>query len=227
MGAAGAEGTLDAQGNTPEGAAAPIPAASAKIRSAIIADAFKASNGETGQLTEGPDRAWYAVAVDKIIKPDTKPFALVRNRVLADWQADQVHHATEEQAAKLLATINGGQTIVNAAWGSGQQVIRSPALRRNQPVRGVPAELTQLVFTLKTGAATMVETNIGFMVAQLAVVTKPDPKTDAGEMQDVKQGLRKALADDYLQSYAYAVRDGMTTQVNAHVFEQMTKQAGE
>jgi peptidyl-prolyl cis-trans isomerase D len=227
IGAIGAEGTLDAQGNTPDGTPAPIPAAPPKLRAAIIADAFKAAKNETGQLTEGPDRAWYAVVVDNILKPDAKPFAMVHDRVLADWQAEQVHHATEDQAAKLLATIKGGQTILNAAWGSGQQVIRSPALRRNHPVPGVPAELNQLVFTLKQGDATMVETNVGFMVAQLASVTKPDPKADRSDMGEVRQGLRKALADDYLASYATAVRDETRAQLNTKVLDQLTSQPGE
>jgi peptidyl-prolyl cis-trans isomerase D len=227
MGAVGAEGTLDAQGNTPEGTPAPIPSAPDKLRAAIIADAFKAKQGETGQLTEGPDRAWYAISVDAITKPAAKPFALVRGQVLTDWQTDQVHHATEEQAAKMLATIQGGQSILNAAWGSGQQVVRSPAIRRNQPVRGVPAQLSQLIFTLKPHEATMVETNVGFMVAQLAAVTRPDPKTDAAGMQDVRQGLQKALAGDYLQSYAYAVRENAAATVNTKVLDQISSQQGE
>jgi peptidyl-prolyl cis-trans isomerase D len=225
-GAVAAEGTLDAQGNTPDGIPAPIPAPE-KLRTAIIADAFKATKGETSQLTEGPDHAWYALVVDGITKPDTKKFDQVRATVLADWQTDQVHHATEEQAAKLLATIKGGQSIANAAWGSGQQVIRSPALRRNQPVKGVPAEMTELIFSLKPHEATMTQTNVGFMVAQLATVTKPDPKTDAAGMQDVRQGLRRALADDYLQSYAYGVRDSTRAEVNTHSLDQMTRQNGE
>jgi peptidyl-prolyl cis-trans isomerase D len=227
MGAVGAEGTLDAQGNTPDGTPAPIPAAPDKLRAAIIADAFKAARGDTGQLTEGPDRAWYAVAVDSITKPAAKPFDQVRAKVLADWQTDQVHHATEAQAAKLLAAIKGGQTIVNAAWGTGQQAIRSPALRRNHPVPGVPAEMTQLVFTLKKGEATMVETNVGFLVAQLAQVIKPDAKADRSGVQDIRQGLTKALADDYLASYATAVRDTAKYQVNAKVMDQLTSQPGE
>jgi peptidyl-prolyl cis-trans isomerase D len=224
MGAVGAEGTLDAQGNTPDGTKAPIPNADDTLRTAIIADAFKTPKSDTTQLTEGPDHAWYALVVDKITPPSTKQFDLVRARVLADWQQDQIHHATEEQAAKLLATINGGQSITNAAWGSGLQVIRSPELRRNQPVKGVPAELTELVFTLKPNQATMVETNAGFMVAQLATVTKPDKADHPSELADVRKGLTKALGDDYLVSYGTAVRDATNPTVNTSVLERIVKQ---
>jgi peptidyl-prolyl cis-trans isomerase D len=226
LGAIGVQGTLDAQGNTPEGTPAPIPAPAA-LRTAIIADAFKAAKSDTGQLTEGPDHAWYAVAVEDIIKPAAKPYDTVRDKVLADWQAEQVHHTVEAAAAKMLATINGGQTILNAAWGSGQQVTRSPVLKRNHPVPGVPAELTQLIFTLQPGKATMVETNVGFMVAQLAQVIKADPKADPTGVSEIRQGLAHALADDYLVSYAAAVREAAKPSVNGAMLDQVAHQAGE
>jgi peptidyl-prolyl cis-trans isomerase D len=225
LGAAGSEGTLDAQGNTPDGIPAPIAGATPDaLRTAIIADAFKATKGDPAQLTEGPDHAWYAVAVDTITKPAAKPFAMERDQVLADWRTEQIHHATEEQAAKLLNVVEGGQTITNAAWGSGLQVVRSPPLRRNHPAQGVPPQLTQLIFTLKQGKATMVETNVGFMVAQLAQITLPDPAADPSGMQDVRQGLTKALGDDYLVSYATAVRDAAKPTINTKVLDQLTKQ---
>ena len=110
-------------------------------------------------------------AVDEVTKPAAQaPSTRCAPRVLADWQAEQVRHAVESEAAKLLATVNGGQTMLNAAWGSGQQVNRSPVLHRNQRTNGVSAELNQLIFTLKPGQATMVESNAGFIVARLAQV---------------------------------------------------------
>jgi peptidyl-prolyl cis-trans isomerase D len=226
LGAVGAEGTLDAQGMTPEGTKAPIPAPD-KLRSAIIAEAFKLGKGETGQLIEGPDHAWYAVAVEDVTKPAVKPFDAVRAKVLADWQAAQIRHDTETQAAKLVGTVNGGQTILNAAWGSGQQVTRSPVLKRNHPVQGVPAELNQLIFTLKPGQATMVESNVGFLVARLAQVVKADPKSDPSGLADVRQSLTHALADDYLVSFATAVREEAKPVVNSKVLDQMIQTPGE
>jgi peptidyl-prolyl cis-trans isomerase D len=226
IGAAGAEGTLDAQGMTPDGVKAPIPAPDA-VRAVIIAEAFKTAKGETSQFTEGPDHAWYAVAVDGIIPAAAKPFETVRAQVLADWQAAQIRHDTEAEAAKLVGTVNGGQTIANAAWGSGQMVTRSPVLKRNHPAQGVPAQLNQLIFTLKPGEATMVQSDTGFVVARLAQVVKADPATDPSGLAEVRQGLTRALADDYLMSFATAVREAAQPTVNAKVLEQMTQTPGE
>ena len=68
LGAAGASGTLDAQGKTKEGEEAPLPAMGA-VRQQIIDAAFKANPNDQIQPTEGPDHTWYAVSVDSIEKP--------------------------------------------------------------------------------------------------------------------------------------------------------------
>jgi peptidyl-prolyl cis-trans isomerase D len=226
IGAAGVEGTLDAQGNTPDGTKAPIPAPD-DVRTLLIADAFKAPKSDSTQLVEGPNHAWYAVAVEDIIKPAVKPFATIKDKVVADWQQDQIRHATEEEAAKLLALVNSGQPIATAAWGSGHQVVRTPPLSRNKPTKGVPPELTQVIFSLKQGQATMLETSEGFMVAALAQINRPDPKADPAAIADVRKGLGQALSDDILVSYGTAVRDAAMPQVNAKVFQQLTQTQGE
>jgi peptidyl-prolyl cis-trans isomerase D len=226
IGAAGAEGTLDAQGNKQDGGKAPIPAPDA-VRALMIADAFKAAKSDTTQLVEGPDHVWYAVAVQDIIKPEVKPFETIRAQVLADWQAAQVRKQSEIDATKLMTLVNGGQPIATAAWGSGHQVQRTPPMTRNKAIHGVPVELVQVIFTLKKGQATMVETNEGFLVAGLAQITQPDPKSDPSAVADVRRGLTQALQDDMLASYVSAVSETMRYGVNTKVFQQVTKSQGE
>ena len=104
---------------------------------------------------------------------------------------------------------------------------RTPPLTRNKAIRGVPVELIQVIFTLKKGQATMVETSEGFLVAALAEITRPDPKSDPSALSDVRTGLTHALQDDILVSYGTAVRDAAHPGVNSKVFEQVTKTPGE
>jgi peptidyl-prolyl cis-trans isomerase D len=226
LGAAGAEGTLDAQGNTLDGTPAPLPA-KGDLRQQIIAAAFKTNPGDPIQPTEGPQHAWYAVAVDSITKPARKPFDQVRAQVLADWQHDQIRHAQETEAARLLTLVKNGQTLTSAAWGSGLTVTRTPPLERNKPQPGIPAELIQKIFTLPTGQATMVETNAGFVVASVASIIKPDPKRDPDELARAKTGLTSALRDDVFLSYAQALRTQAKPTVNAQALERLISQDSE
>ena len=226
LGATGAEGTLDAQGRTQEGEPAPIPAAG-EARQQIIDAAFKMNKGDPIQPTEGPGHIWYAVSVDSITPPARQPFEAVRARVLSDWQADQMRHVQETEAARILGLVKGGQTVANAAWGSGLQVTRSPVLQRDRPAGDISAELAHTLFTLKLGEATMVETNAGFLVAQLAEIIPADPKADALAMSQAQDGLKSALHDDYLQLYATAVRDESQPVIHGPAIQALLAQPGE
>jgi peptidyl-prolyl cis-trans isomerase D len=226
LGAAGAAGSLDAQGNTLEGTAAPLPA-KGDLRQQIIATAFKTNPGDPIQPTEGPAHAWFAVAVDSVTKPALKPFDQVRAQVLADWQQAQIRRAQETEAAKLLTLVKGGQTLTNAAWGSGLTVSRTPPLERNRPADGIPAELIQRIFALRLGQATMVETNAGFVVASVAAIIKPDPKRDAGGFTQAQTGLTNALRDDVFITYAQALRTAAKPTVNASALEGLIQQDAE
>ncbi len=226
LGAAGAEGTLDAQGRTQEGEPAPIPAAG-EARQQIIDTAFKTNKGDPIQPTEGPGHIWYAVSVDSITPPARKPFEAVRGRVLSDWQAEQMRHGQESEAARILGLVKGGQSLANAAWGTGLQVTRTPALQRDRPAGAISAELAHTLFTMKPGEATMVETNAGFLVAQLAEIIPADPKGDTLAMNQAQDGLRSALHDDYLQLYATAVRDAASPVIHGQAIQALLAQPGE
>jgi peptidyl-prolyl cis-trans isomerase D len=226
LGATGAEGTLDAKGITPDGNPAPIPA-TADARQQIIDTAFKTNPADAIQATEGPDHVWYAVAVDSVTKPARRPFDDVRAQVTRDWQRDQVHHAQETEAARILALVNGGKSLADAAWGGGRTVTQTPPLLRNRPAPGVPAELNHTLFTLKLNEATMAETNAGFVVAQLSKIIPPDRKSDALELGQAHDGLIHALHDDYVELYATALRTQAKPVIRPNVVQSLITQPGE
>lgn len=218
LGATGAEGTLDAQGRTPDGAPAPLPVPE-KQRAEVIARAFQTAKGEAPGLNEGTDHVWYALAVDAITPPATKPYEKVAPQVLADWKADRARRTQEEAAAKMLALVKGGQTLANAAWGSGHQVTRTPPVPRNGGAEGVPPQLAQALFGLKKGETTMLETPTAFVVATLADITRPTAKEHPRDVARVREDLTQALQDETTAAYAQAVTNGVRTQINAKVVD--------
>lgn len=227
LGADGAEGTLDAEGNTLEGSPAPIPAPE-NVRKAILADIFKATKNDAPQLTEGPDHVWYAIALLDVIKPAPKPFATVRAQVLADWQHDQIRHTQEAAAAKILSLVNGGQSLANAVWGTGLTVTRTPPIeRRGATPAGLTPIVVQTLFTLKQGQATMAETADGFVVASLAEVVVPPYKADSAGVKQLRDGLTKSLQDDLVTLYATTLRDTAKLSVNSKLVDAMTATPGE
>ena len=222
LGLAAVQGTLDAQGNTPEGEPAPIPASPA-LRQALIAKAFTLSPTDPATLESGPDHAFYAVTVDSITPPAQLPLDQVRDRVRDDWLRDARRREQDVVATGLLAAVQDGKTLADAAAAAGVPVTRSPAIPRGQPPQGIPSQLVQPLFATDVGKATMVEAPTGFVVAVPVTVTKPDPTVDSPGLDRVRTGLAGAMSDDLEMTYAAALRDREKVVLNRPVFDSIAQ----
>jgi peptidyl-prolyl cis-trans isomerase D len=232
LGLAAVAGTLDAQGNTPEGQPAPIPALPA-LRSALIAAAFQMKPGDPPRLTEVPGEAvqgqppgptsYYAVTVDSITPPEREALDQVHDRVREDWIRNATHHETETVAAGILAAVKGGQSLADAAIVAGVPVRRLPATGRQSPPQGVPPQLVQPLFGMKVGEATMVETADGFVVAVLAEIQSPDAKTDPIGFGQVRLALERSIGDDVETTYVNALRARANPRVNTQLLQSIVQ----
>jgi peptidyl-prolyl cis-trans isomerase D len=225
LGVAAVTGTLDAQGDTPEGQPAPIPGP-AELHPAFVQAAFAAKIGDQPKLTQAPNAAdgaqsFFALAVEKISPPALKPLAEVDAQVRADWAADQQHRAQDAVAAKIYGSLRRGVSLADAAEKAGLPVHRLPATGRSAPADGFPQALLAPLFSLKKGEATMVETPDGFVVAVLAEIQEPDPKADPVGYSQVEQALAHAMQQDAENTYASAVRARAHPYVNQAAVENL------
>jgi peptidyl-prolyl cis-trans isomerase D len=222
MGLGAVTGTLDSQGRTAEGMPAPIPGSEA-LRSALIAAAFSMKVGDPPHLTPtpalGPNAgntppSYFAVQVEEIHPPVAKPYAQVAASVKEDWTRDATRHVQEAAAAKVLAAVQGGQSLEDAATVAGVTMRKLPAVGRSEPVAGVPAQLVTPLFTLKVGEPTMIETEDGFVVATLAEIEQADPNTDPVGYGQMRDAFAAQLVQDAQAVFAAAVRDRMHPRIN-------------
>ena len=215
-------GTLDAAGNTPDGQPAPIPAGPA-LRQALIAKAFAINPNDPATLESGPDHSFYAVEVESVTPPAQLPLDQVRDRVRDDWLRDARRHEMDGVATGLLASVEDGKTLTDAAAAAGVPVTHSPAIGRSQPPAGVPQELVQPLFATDVGKATMVETPTGFVVAVTTAVDKPDPAKDSQGVDRVRTVLSGAMSDDLEMTFAAALRQREKVVVNRPVFDSIAQ----
>ena len=211
LGVAAVTGTLDATGNTQAGQPAPLPGPEA-LKQALVAAAFQARQGDAPKLSQAPNapdgaQSFYAVSVEGITPPAPRPFDQVAEQVRADWTADAVRHEQEEIAAKLLTAMKDGKSLSDAAGAVGLAARRLPAADRSG-AEGVPQQLLGPLFSLKKpGEVTMIETPQGFVVATLAEIQDPDPKSDPAGWAEMKDALARTVAEDLQTVFATAVRD--------------------
>jgi peptidyl-prolyl cis-trans isomerase D len=220
-------GTLDAEGNTPQGQPAPIPGP-AELRSAIATAAFQAQKGDPPHLIEVPTpstggSSYYALELEDVTPAAQKPFDTVKDQVKADWTRDAIHKEQETVAAQVLSEVKGGMSFADAAAKAGLTVRRSPLTGRATPEEGVPQELLRPLFAAKQGEPVMVETPDGFVVAVPAAIDQPDPKADPADYAKVRQALMRAIGDDIELTFAKALRDRTPPKVNQKLLDQISQ----
>jgi peptidyl-prolyl cis-trans isomerase D len=227
LGAAAITGSLDAEGNTLDGKPAPIPGPP-ELRSAIISAAFQLPKGEPPHLVEVPTpkqggSAYYAMTVEEIIPPAVEPFDEVREKVLADWTANQIQRVQDAASTKLRFAIDKGQSIADAALVAGATVHRTPLVDRSSPVEGMPAALQRVLFGLKKGEAAQVQTPDGFVVAVPAEIQIPEPQQQPEVFANLRARLSRETADDLQQVFADALRARANPRINPTVLDQFVR----
>lgn len=200
IGLAALQGTLDAQGKTPDGTPAPIPGGDA-LRQAVVQAAFAAHAGDPAHLINGPDGSYFALTVDKVTPPAPEPFDANKDAVLAAWSQQEITREAEAKAADLMHAVNQGQSIEAAAKAAGDSVSTPPPFTRDAPATAVPAQMVPILFTMKQGQATMLQTKDGFAVAELAHITQPSQGQAQDQYAEVAQSLAKSLQTDIGESF--------------------------
>jgi peptidyl-prolyl cis-trans isomerase D len=229
LGLSALQGTLDAAGMTPQREPAPIPA-EADLRRALIQAAFAARKNELPRLVEAPRAqgaqttpGYYAVVVEDITPPAPRPLAEVTDAVRADWRHDAVRRTQDEAAARLLAAVQGGQSLADAATAAGATLVHMAPAGRAAATDGVPVQLLNPLFALKPNEATMVETADGFVVAQLVQVVAADPNADPLGYGRTRDALNQALGDDIQRSVTAGLRRRAEPRVNARMADRIAQ----
>jgi peptidyl-prolyl cis-trans isomerase D len=219
LGAAAAEGTLDAQGLTQAGEPAPLPGSDV-VRKAILAQAFSARKGDVPALMQGPENSWYALAVEDVTPEVPLAFVQAADKVRAAWQRDTVRHTDERAAAALYADAQAHGGLSKVAAGRAG-LIEGVPVRRGQGNGPVPANLAQIAFSLTPGTSTMLETPDGFVVATVRAIRHPDPAADTLGYGRARDSLDAAMADDVENSYVTALRDRAHPKIDGKAIEQV------
>lgn len=222
LGVAAAVGTMDAQGNTPEGEPAPVPASPA-VKQAIVSAAFSAEKDALPVLQDAPDGTSFALQVEDTSPPKLRPFEDVKDKLTDDYEMQARRRVQDEAATKLLVAARKSN-LEDAAAVAGLRVSRSEAMRRDgAPPEGVPAQAIAPLFALKKGEVTVVETPEGFTVLTPAEVTDPEPGSDPAAAAQLRTALNKQLADDVEITYVNVLRGRARPVVNPQVLSGMAQ----
>jgi peptidyl-prolyl cis-trans isomerase D len=220
LGLTAVEGTLDANGDTPAGTPAPIPGGDA-LKAAILKAAFSAQVNDPAQLMNGPDGSYFALTVTSDTPAAPQPYDQVQAKVLQDWTQAAVMREAEVQAAAMMTSVNHGKSLDDLANAAGDGVTMTPGFTRNAPASGITSQMVNILFSMKPGQATMVQTPTGFTVAVLAKVVQPTPAQDPADYAQVQQAMTKSLQNDVDESFLVGLQARDKVTVNQKLFAQI------
>jgi len=201
---------IDAAGRGPDGEALDLDG----LPSEALAGAFDAGPGAIPRLTESREGAFYALRLDGITPPALRPFEAVEAEVRASWERDQRRRTMEGEAAVLLAQVGEGASLEEAARRRGWSPRRTAAFRRDGAEAGAPPpQMTQALFELRPGEATMIETPSAFLVGSVVAV---DPASeDRAARERLARQIASSIADDLEAQFLQALRERARVRIEA------------
>jgi peptidyl-prolyl cis-trans isomerase D len=166
---------VDISGRDPAGKLVTLPVGVQEVLKTV----FETSANGTSRITSIEDTAIFAVHVDKIVAPQVKPLAEVKDQAIAAWEAQAKQDAVKKEASDIADAVKNGTPLAQAASAKGLSVTTSPPLpRRPQGVTAVPAALIPKLFAAKIGETVDAEDTAGAYIAQLKEIKIPDKTPD-------------------------------------------------
>jgi peptidyl-prolyl cis-trans isomerase D len=166
---------------------------------------------------------YYALTLEDIIPSGQKPFEAVRDAVNQDWRADQHRHGAEQAAAAMLKAVKDGAPFSDAARDAGVTPGLSPLVTRDKSDPAMPRDVQQVLFSLKKGEPTMVETADGFLVATPVEIVAPDPAGDPTGYKQLRAAVTRTVSDDLATAFAEALRLRANPRINQANVDQIVQ----
>ena len=200
-------GTLDLDAST-RGGLADDPA--------FVSAANAARMGEQSDLVELAGGGLVTLRVDRIDPPALIPFDEVRDRVAADWTADQTVQALTKLADGYAIELHDGLGFAALAERLPRPMQVAGPLTRGDVAQGAPADLVADIFAADAGGTVIRRDGDGVILARLQSIEPFDPKAPetAPVAARLQQQLDGQIADDVLSLYTAAIREQAGVQIN-------------
>jgi peptidyl-prolyl cis-trans isomerase D len=218
---------IDAKGFDPAGK----KVAGLPVFKTFINTAFSTSENQVSALTEAGDDGYFILRVDNINAPALRPFAEVKDKVLAAWKKDRQRKAADEKAAKLKKRLDDGADFMAAA---GKLKIKvSTTLPMTRPMtrdgagapRGFPPALVTALFNLRAGGAASARGGGGRYVARLKTIIPADPLADKKGLKKMTAKITQSVRADLLAQLSTALRQKHPVSVNSRAIDELFQPA--
>lgn len=199
---------------------------------AIFADAPEALRaftetplGRDSALIETRAGVYFFVRVEGITPSQRRPFATVKDDVVALWTREKRDIAARTAADEMVKAVQGGKDLASVAEPLGIKPESTPTMRRDGRVDGATARAAAAVaarlFQLKLGETATAATAEGYFVVRLAEIVPVDPAADPASLKRFSDALTQSVAGELSQQYVRALRERMNVVIDPSAVDRL------
>jgi peptidyl-prolyl cis-trans isomerase D len=208
---------IDENGHDPQDNPITLPVASDEVLKSV----FTTNQGETSRIIDTKDGAIFAINVDKVIPPQVRPLAEVKDKAVAAWQAEQKKESATKEAEALAAAVTPDVTLAKVAGDKRLTVLpTAPLSRGEQKDQTVPPALVAKLFAAKPGDVVTVTEATGAYTAQLKEIQPPEAISEAaatGLSDQLAGEARAGVAGQFTE----ALRQRFRVEIQREVLDRM------
>ncbi|MCE9522044.1 MAG: SurA N-terminal domain-containing protein [Alphaproteobacteria bacterium] len=181
---------------------------------------FLAEGGLDSELNETPDGVYYEFRVDKVSPAANKPFDQIREKVLADWRADELTTRLKKIADDLVKRGNGGESMTKIADSLGVAALRTEPMPRLGKTALFATETVAAAADAKMGGffSGPVAEGKSIIVGRLAEIMYAPEAADANLRATYSEQLRRSFASDMAQQFSTTVRGDLDVTIDEKRF---------
>lgn len=189
----------------------------------LAAAAFATESGQQSQLTDSIDGGYYILRVDNVTPAATRPLADIRDQVIADWKQAARTEAAAAQALALVERLKGGEDMAVLAAEQGLEIRTSAALARDTSdvVSGLSSQAVDELFALAPGDVSVVTDAGDQVIVRLADIQKPTDAGDPTATAEIRETLRRSLANDVVSEFVAALQQDIPVSVERDAIDRM------
>lgn len=176
---------------------------------------------ESSDLATLADGSLVTLRVDAVEPPAPIPLETIRERVAADWLAEETRDRLSARAETLRAKVAAGEPLGTVAARADAAVRAAGPIARGETAPGVPPALVAAIFAAGPDEAVVSPGDGGVLIAQVTRIEPfdPDAPENAEAIEAARAQLRDQAAEDVLALYTAALRDAAEVSLDAALVE--------
>jgi peptidyl-prolyl cis-trans isomerase D len=211
-------GPLDAQGKDEKG----VTVEGLPDDSEFLRRVFKAGKGEEGDVIDLRGQGFYSVRVDVVTPSALRPIDTIKDKVTADWMADERAKMAKAEADKLAAEAKTGKSLEEVAKAGNYTVRKSKPVNRGESTQATRGSIEDRIFAVKPGEVATAQVREGWAVVK--VEDAKDERSDDDRKkarEEFDKALREAWEQDFRIAYSNYLRGRYSVKVDREAIDQL------